>query len=108
MVSLALTNAQTGAKIVLVIDYAQIFQVDSGFHAKFDTMDECDAGSANCDLNATLTLMASAIVFVTLVALEMKRHVVMQAPVAETVIVTSMPVARGPMVLSYAHVNHYQ
>ena len=37
MVSLALTNAQTGTKIVLVIDYAQIFQVDSGVHAKLDT-----------------------------------------------------------------------
>ena len=48
--------------------------------------------------------MVSAIVFVTLVALEMKLHVVMQAPVAETVIVTSLPVARGPLVLSYAHV----
>ena len=67
-------------------------------------VDECNAESANCDLNATLTLMVSAIVFVTLVALEMKLHVVMQAPVAETVIVTSLPVARGPLVLSYAHV----
>ena len=49
--------------------------------------------------------MVSAIVFVTLVALGMKPHAVMRASVAERVIVTSMPVARGPMVLSYAHVT---
>ena len=48
--------------------------------------------------------MVALIVFVTLATLELEPHILMQAPVAGTVIVLPMPVARGPMVLIYAHV----
>ena len=46
----------------------------------------------------------ASVVSVTLGTLQIKPDVLMRAPVAGTVIVTPMPVVRGPMVLSYAHV----
>ena len=42
--------------------------------------------------------------FVTLGTLEMELHVLMQLPLAGTVIVIAMPVARGTMVSSFARV----
>ena len=58
---------------MLVIDHAQIFQVKSAIHAKLDTMEM-----------ANLVLMlTNAMLEVTLVILEMKRHVVMLAPVLQ-------------------------